>query len=146
MSFQKKENIIEWKVHFKSPIEKVFEFLNTDKGRSKFWAEETKEEADFIEFKILNYPPYKAQIIEKISNKRLRLDYFGTDVTFDLTQSDYLGTDLYLKAITPNQETKFEMTAGWVSVLMAMKAAVDFGIELRKHNSERSWENGYLDN
>ena len=38
------------------------------------------------------------------------------------------------------------MTAGWVSVLMAMKGAVDFEIDLRNHNPERVWENGYLDN
>ena len=59
MSFQEKENTIEWKVHFASPIERVYEFLTTDKGRSKFWAEETREENGFIEFTILNYLNYK---------------------------------------------------------------------------------------
>ena len=146
MSFQEIENTIEWKVHFASPIIKVYEFLTTDKGRNKYWAEETKEENGFVEFTILNYPKYKAKIIEKIPQKLFRIEYFGTDVTFQLTKTDNNGTDLHLTALTPNKKVKNEMTAGWVSVLMAMKGAVDFGIDLRNHNSERVWENGYLDN
>ena len=146
MSFQGKENIIEWKVHFVSPIEKVYEFLTTDSGRGKYWAEETKEENGFIDFSILNYPKYKSKIIEKKPQKLFRLEYFGTDVTFELIETDDKGTDLHLTALTPNETIKNEMTAGWVSVLMAMKGAVDFEIDLRNHNPERVWENGYLDN
>ena len=146
MVFQEKENTIEWKVHFASPIEKVYEFLTTDNGRSKYWAEETREKNGVIEFTILNYPKYISKIIEKRSPELFRLEYFGTDVTFELTETSDSGTDLYLKALTPNESVKNEMVAGWISVLMAMKGAVDFGIDLRNHNSERVWENGYLDN
>ena len=146
MSFQQTENTIEWKVHFASRIGKVYEFLTTDIGRSKFWAEETKEENGFVEFKILNYPKYKSRIIEKKPQKLFRIEYFGTDVTFELKETEDNGTDLYLTSLTPNENTKNEMTAGWVSVLMAMKGAVDFGIDLRNHDPDRVWENGYLDN
>lgn len=146
MAFQEKENTIEWKVHFTSPIEQVFEFLTTDNGRSKFWAEETKEENGFIEFTILNYPKYKAEIFEIKANELFKLEYFGTEVTFELSKTEDNGTDLYLRATTPTESVKNEMAAGWVSVLMAMKGAVDFGIDLRNHNPERVWENGYLDN
>lgn len=38
------------------------------------------------------------------------------------------------------------MIAGWVSVLMAMKAAVDFGIDLRNHDSDMAWAQGFADN
>ena len=146
MAFQGKDNMIEWKVHFTSPVEKVFEFLTTDNGRGKFWAEETREENGKIEFTILNYPKYNAEILDKKQNELFKLEYFGTEVTFELTKTEDNGTDLYLKATTQNESVKNEMTAGWVSVLMAMKGAVDFGIDLRNHNSERVWENGYLDN
>ncbi len=146
MAFQEKENIIEWKVHFASAIEKVYEFLTTDKGRSKFWAEETKEKNGFVEFTILNYPKYKAKVIEKKPDRLFRIEYFGTEITFQLIKTEDNGTDLYLTALTPNENVKNEMTAGWVSVLMAMKGAVDFGIDLRNHNPDRVWENGFLDN
>ncbi len=146
MSYQEKANIIEWKVHFSSPIEKVYEFLTTDKGRSKFWAEETIEKNGFVKFCILHYPTYNSKIYEKIPPKLFKLEYFGTDVTFTLITTDDNGTDIYLKAVTPNEQVKNEMAAGWVSVLMAMKGAVDFGIDLRNHHPERVWEKGYLDN
>ena len=146
MSFQENEGKIEWKVHFVSTIEKVYDALTTDKGRSKFWAEETKEENGYIEFRFLNYPTYKAKIFEYEPLKLFRLEYFGTDVTFELRKTDDGGTDLILNALTTNEKEKQEMTAGWVSVLMAMKGAVDFGIDLRNHNPERVWGNGFLDN
>lgn len=74
-----------------------------------------------------------------------RIEYFGTEVTFRLT-SVADGTDLSLTALTNNENAKQEMTAGWVSVLLAMKAAVDFGIDLRNHHPGRIWDNGFLDN
>jgi hypothetical protein len=35
--------------------------------------------------------------------------------------------------------------AGWVSVLLALKAAVDFGVDLRNSDPARRWEDGYVD-
>jgi hypothetical protein len=39
-----------------------------------------------------------------------------------------------------------EVVAGWVSVLMALKAAVDYGIDLRNHDARYCWEEGYVEN
>ena len=44
------------------------------------------------------------------------------------------------------QHDRVETTAGWVSALMAMKAAVDFDVDLRNHDSKRSWKSSYCDN
>lgn len=33
-----------------------------------------------------------------------------------------------------------------MSVLLNMKAAVDFGIDLRSHDLSRTWLEGYVDN
>lgn len=146
MRFQSQVGKINWKVHFSSTIEKVYKALSTDAGRKTFWAEETVESADKIVFTILNYSPYAATLIERVEPTLFRLEYFGTDVTFKLVSTADGGTDLLLTAIVPNEQLKIEMTAGWVSVLMAMKAAVDFGVDLRNHHPERVWEMGYLDN
>ncbi len=43
-------------------------------------------------------------------------------------------------------EYRVEVIAGWVSVLMAHKAAVNFGVDLRNHNDARAWEQGYANN
>jgi hypothetical protein len=39
-----------------------------------------------------------------------------------------------------------ETRAGWVSVLLALKAAADHGVDLRNHDPARTWETGYADN
>jgi hypothetical protein len=39
-----------------------------------------------------------------------------------------------------------ELAAGWVSWLLAMKAAVDFSVDLRNHDPDRTWQYGYADN
>jgi uncharacterized protein YndB with AHSA1/START domain len=146
MGFQEVRGQINWKVHFSSTVGKVFDALTTDKGRKTFWAEETNEKEGYIEFSILNYPKYQSKILERQSPHLFSLEYFGTEITFKLTKTSDNGTDLSLTALTKDEDTRQEMIAGWVSVLMAMKAAVDFGIDLRNHNPSRVWENGYLDN
>ncbi|MDY7397057.1 hypothetical protein UMM65_17580 [Aureibaculum sp. 2210JD6-5] len=146
MGNQKEVGQINWKVHFSTSIDQVYNALTTDEGRSTFWAEEAKEINGIIEFKILNYPVYKSKIIEKKYPNLFQLEYFGTDVTFTLKETPDKGTDLYMNAITFDKNTQKEMTSGWVSVLLAMKAAVDFGVDLRNHNPERVWEKGFVDN
>jgi hypothetical protein len=56
------------------------------------------------------------------------------------------GTDLTLTDMGVPSEHRTEVIAGWVSVLMALKAAVDFGIDLRGHDSERHWDTGFVEN
>ncbi len=36
------------------------------------------------------------------------------------------------------EEDRTEVIAGWVSVLMALKAAVDFSVDLRNHDPVRT--------
>ena len=43
-------------------------------------------------------------------------------------------------------EHRKEVMAGWVSVLLSLKAAVDFDIDLRTHDPERDWDVGYVEN
>jgi hypothetical protein len=38
------------------------------------------------------------------------------------------------------------ITAGWVFVLMALKASVNFVVDLRNHDSNRTWDEGYAEN
>jgi hypothetical protein len=39
-----------------------------------------------------------------------------------------------------------ETQAGWVSVLLALKGAVDYGVDLRNHDNSRTWRKGFVDN
>ena len=110
------------------------------------WAESAREHDGVIEFRIFNYPAYKARILKREPLHIFSLEYFGTKVTFELVSDGNHGTDLSLLAEDVDESYRMEMVAGWVSVLMAMKAAVDFQVDLRNHDPMRAWGNGYADN
>jgi hypothetical protein len=75
-----------------------------------------------------------------------KLEYYGTVVEFSPAGDGAGGTDLSLVATDVDESIRMEMVAGWVSVLMAMKAAVDHNIDLRNHDKSRTWGGGFLDN
>lgn len=146
MSFQPEAGVIRWKVHFGSPPSKVFEALATDAGRARFWAERAPEVDGVITFHILNYAPFSGRVLSRREPSLFKLEYYGTIVEFGLTSDGGTGTDLSLVATEVDESIRMEMAAGWVSVLMAMKAAVDHDIDLRNHDESRAWGNGFLDN
>jgi hypothetical protein len=56
------------------------------------------------------------------------------------------GTGLTLTDTGVSPLDRTEVIAGWVSVLMALKAAVDFGVDLRTHDPMRNWDSGFVEN
>jgi uncharacterized protein YndB with AHSA1/START domain len=146
MSFQSEKGAIRWKMHFASPPEKVFAALATDAGRARYWAESAPEVDGSITFHILNYDPFSGRILSKREPSLFKLEYFGTIVEFSLRSDDKGGTDLLVVASEVDESIRMEMIAGWVSVLMAMKAAVDHNVDLRNHDASRAWGDGYVDN
>ena len=146
MSFQSEAGTIRRKMHFASPPEKVFNALATGSGRASYWAESAPERNGQITFHILNYEPFSGRVLRCERLQVFALEYFGTIVEFTLEGDGGGGTDLSLLAAQVDESIRMEMVAGWVSVLMAMKAAVDHGVDLRNHDPSRSWVQGYADN
>ncbi len=146
MSFQSELNTIRWKMHFESPRETVYAALTTDAGRASYWAESAPEINERITFHILNYEAFSGRVLSKRQPSLFALEYFGTVVEFSLEDDGRGGTDLSLVSKQVDESIRMEMAAGWVSVLMAMKAAVDHGVDLRNHDASRSWKDGYADN
>lgn len=146
MSFQTGKGVIRWKMHFVSSKEKVFSALATDEGRARYWAESAPEVDGQVTFNILGYEPFSGRILKKNAPSLFALEYFGTIVEFSLQDDGKGGTDLSLVASEVEESIRMEMVAGWVSVLMAMKAAVDHGVDLRNHDESRTWGEGYADN
>lgn len=146
MTFQPELHGIRWKVHFKSPRESVFEALATDAGRAGYWAESAPEANGRITFHFLNHAPVSGRVLEKRPPSFFAVEYFGAVVEFSLGNDGSGGTDLALVSTGVPESSRVEVIAGWVSVLMAMKAAVDFGVDLRNHDESRTWSNGYADN
>lgn len=146
MSFQNEKGVIRWKMHFTSSRDKVFAALNTAEGRAKYWAESAPENNGQVTFHILNYEPFSGRILQRKPPSLFVIEYFGTIVEFSLQDDGKGGTDLSLVATEVDESIRMEMAAGWVSVLMAMKAAVDHGVDLRNHDEVRAWGDGYADN
>ncbi|MEL7538899.1 MAG: SRPBCC domain-containing protein [Pseudomonadota bacterium] len=144
--FQGDSDRICWKVHFASSPESVFDALATDAGRASFWAESAPEKNGRVTFHFADHPPVVGQIVEKTRPTQFVIKYFGAVVEFSLLDDGSGGTDLTLISTGVQADERVEVVAGWASVLLAMKAAVDHGVDLRNHDASRSWQQGYVDN
>lgn len=137
-------NEIIWRLHLTSSPERVFQFLDTAEGRAAFWAEEAVEEAGTIRFHFLNNLLEHSPILERDPPRRFAVRYFGAETIFDLAPDGRGGCDLTLTAKGVSADGWHEFNAGWVSVLMVMKAVVDHGVDLRTHDPNRSWWQRYV--
>ena len=147
MTFQSDPDIIYWKLHLKSSPQSVYQKLSTDEGRASFWAESAIEQAGMIHFVFPNQAEWRGRILEEVRPRRYKVEYYGGSITtFELESDDAGGTDLTLTDEGVPQEDRTEVIAGWVSVLMALKASLDFDIDLRNHDLNRTWDEGYAEN
>jgi len=140
-------NTIKWRLHLKSPPAAVYEMLVTDEGRSRFWAESAVEAGGRIQFRFPNGQSWSGKLLERAAPGRFAVEYIGGSVaTFELGDDGRGGTDLTLTDEGVSVGDRAEVSAGWVSVLLALKAAVDFGMDLRNHDVGRTWDAGFVDN
>jgi uncharacterized protein YndB with AHSA1/START domain len=147
MAFQDTPNLIQWRLHLNASPTKVYAMLATTAGRARFWAESAVEQNDQIDFRFPDGQSWQGQILDRNPPHRYRVEYFGGSITtFELMDDGADGTDLLLIDAGVPAADRVEVVAGWVSVLLALKAAVDFGVDLRNHDPKRTWEQGYVDN
>lgn len=147
VAFQREPGVIRWKLHFRSAPSEIYRALATPEGRNRYWAESTEERDGVIHFIVPGGLECDGRIIAAVPDKRFATEYFGWTVTFDLTpDASSGGTDLEMTCRNIPAADRMEVLAGWVSVLMAMKAAVDFNVDLRNHDPHRTWWQGYADN
>ena len=134
------------RMRLRSSPEKVFALLTTDAGRQSFWAERSEQRGDTLTLRFPNGEVLHSRIAESRAPARFALSYFGgSALGFDLLPVDG-GTDLTLTESGIQPGSLRENHAGWVSVLMALKARADHGIELRNHAPGCTWSEGYVDN
>ena len=144
--FQPDAGVLRWKVRFATPPAGVYAALSTDEGRRQYWAESADETDGVIHYVFLNGIEDRGEILERVPDKRFAVMYFGSRTVFDLSPDGAGGTDMQVTVSDVPEEERMEICAGWVSWLMAMRAAVDFGIDLRNHDPSRTWAQGYADN
>jgi len=147
MNFRDHDSPIQWSLHLQSAPGKVYRMLASDEGRARFWAESAVEQDGHIHFLFPNGQSWQGEILAQRPPHFFRVVYLGGSiVTFALETDGASGTDLTLTDEGVPDEYRCEVIAGWVSVLMALKAAADFGVDLRNHDPRRTWEQGFADN
>jgi len=147
MTFQPDPDVIRWRLHLESPPAEVYRMLSTDDGRARFWAEEAVERGGVIHFRFPGGLAVASEVVRAEEPWVFSLRYIGGSLaTFALEEDGKGGTDLTLTDEGVAGEDRTEVIAGWVSVLMSLKAAVDFGVDLRAHDPERHWVNGFVEN
>lgn len=147
MRLQDNPGSIRWRIHLDSPPHNVYRMLSTNEGRARFWAESAVEKNGSIDFIFPGGQTWRGKIIEKKAPRKFCLEYYeGSIATFLLEDDGKGGTDLMLTDEGVQPAVKCEVMAGWVSVLLALKAAVDFSVDLRNHDPLRTWDQGFADN
>lgn len=147
MSFQPDPQSITWRLHLRAPVATVYAMLSQAQGRTRFWAESAEEQAGVIHFVFPNGATWEGQILAAEPPRRFAVRYYGgSRATFSLEPSPEGGCELTLTDQGVPPAERCEVTAGWVSVLLALKAAVDFGVDLRNHDPAHNWDQGYAEN
>ena len=127
----------QWKVHFKSAPSEVYRALSTPLGRSRFWADSAKEADGLIHFVLPGDRIDDSRIERAVKDQLYAVRYFGRLLTFALTPDpETNGTDLTLTYQSPAATDADSAT--WVSLLLRLKASVDFGVDLRNHDNSRT--------
>ncbi|MDX6236646.1 MAG: hypothetical protein QOG10_1461 [Kribbellaceae bacterium] len=140
-----KPGTVRWKVHFTSAPSEVYRALSTPLGRSRFWALSAKESDGVIHFIEPRGRTGESPIEEAVKDQLYVVRYFGRLVAFELAPGNAgTGTDLTLTA-GGNSEPDEATSAGWVSLLLRLKASVDFGVDLRNHDADKTWWHGYAE-
>lgn len=116
-------------------------------GRAKFWAVEAEDNDAVIHFVFPNGMELHSRILESAPPRRFSIKYFGGSVVvFDLESDGAGGTDITMTETGfASDEDRQINIPGWISVLPALKAAIDFGIDLRNADAQRTWDHGFVD-
>ena len=147
MSGSSESGGIRWRLHLASPPERVFQMLATGSGRRRFWAESADETDGAIHFRFPGNVEWTGRVLECVPPERFAVTYFGgSRLVFACNPDGAGGTELVLTETGVPPQEWAENRAGWVSVLLALKAAVDYNIDLRNHDTRRTWADGYVDN
>ena len=139
------EDPIVWKLHLQSDRETIYELWATDAGRERFWVEKSRQIGDAINLEFINGVQTIAKILNYEKPSFFSFEYFGSDVSIRLFDDIAGGVDLVLENRNVAREDYEDVLPGWLNVLLPLKAAADFGIDLRNHDPTRTWDQRYVD-
>lgn len=134
------------RVQLASPPSRVYGFLATDDGRGRFLAESSDERDGLVHLRFASGDGLIAAVLERDPPRRLVLQWFGgSRACFELRADGRGGTDLDLTESDVPDARWPQARSEWPLVLLALKAACDFGVDLRNHDPARGRDAGYVD-
>ena len=136
---------IVWRLSLATPRERVFELLDTDEGRERFWGVRSRRVGDGFELEFPGGLKERVEVLERRVPTRLAIRYFGSEAVFDLAEREDGGCLFQVTCRCDDPDEWLQFYPGWVSWLLVFKAAADFGIDLRNGSPERTWEQRYVD-
>lgn len=138
---------IVWRIHATAAPERVYSLLATDAGRALFWAASAKESPPgIIEFVFRSGDSCRSHVLESVPGRLFSLTYFGgSRVSFSLDSDGAGGTVVTVQETGVAEPEWLDNYAGWVAVLLSLKASVDFGVDLRNGDPGRSWSQRFVD-
>ena len=131
--------------------DQVWQALTTPSGITSWWAERAEiqpTDGGLLRLLFPNRRMLDSKVVQCRPQQSVSFVYFGgTRAQFDIASSDQGGTVVSVsdRGFT-TQEDYAETLAHWTSVLLALKAYVDFGIDLRNHTPLFNWERDFVDN
>jgi uncharacterized protein YndB with AHSA1/START domain len=145
-ALQPEPGVLRWRVSLPASPQEVFALLATDRGRERFWAERSTTGSDGVV--LLEFPSGatgRLEVVAQVAGERLETRYFGTPTTFGLEARQPAGTVLTVTARQVPPDDLVDLSAGWVSVLLNLKAVLASGTDLRNHEAACTWEAGFVD-
>lgn len=146
MTIQHGPNTLRWRVHLDAPCDRVYGFLSTDGGRESFWVESSKASSGAVSVVFPDRSTTTLRILLERPPHVLEVEYFGVPTRFVLQAAGDHATVLEVTASNVPAHDMVDLAAGWVSVLLNLKAAINFGGDLRNHERARTWIDGFVDN
>jgi uncharacterized protein YndB with AHSA1/START domain len=134
-----------WRLSLTSPPEEVFELLDTDTGRERFWALSSRTVPGGFELEFPGGVEERVEVLDRQAPTRLAIRYFGSEVELDLTQAEDGGCLFRVTCRCDDPAAWLQFYPGWVSWLLTLKAAADFDVDLRNGAPGRAWEQRYVD-
>ena len=136
---------IRWRMHLAIPPDRIYEALDSDQGRAAFWAESAVERDGVIDFRFINGERYESRVLSRNAPHEWAIEYFGGVARFELRPDGSGGTDLLLTHTGVSPKEWSATHAGWLNVLFPLKAWLVHGVDLRNHDTRRTWDAGYAD-
>jgi uncharacterized protein YndB with AHSA1/START domain len=139
------ETPIVWRLSLASSPAHVFELLDTDAGRERFWAERSRATEGGFELEFPGGLTSEVEVLERDPPSRLVIHYFGSRCELDLAEREDGGCLFQVTCHCDDPAEYAEFLPGWVSWLLVLKAAADHGVDLRNGAPDRAWAQRYVD-